>query len=179
MAPHVRSFGVSAAGDGTGVAGSHVAIDEGRLAALGALLELDAIAPDAAGEQARPILRRLRRREAFRRALLPLHAVGAGIYELATPTTMVCRCEGLPWERIEEAVSSTADVNVVKVLTRAGMGLCQGRNCQRQIAAMIERRHGLASPTSPPTPRAPVRPVPIGAVADGTIGDTGLFTLDD
>ena len=42
---------VSAAGDGTGVAGSHVAIDEGRLAALGALLELDAIAPDAAGEQ--------------------------------------------------------------------------------------------------------------------------------
>jgi len=171
---------VSAAGDGTGVAGSHVAIDEGRLAALGALLELDAIAPDAAGEQARPILRRLRRREAFRRALLPLHAVGAGIYELATPETTVCRCEGLTRERIEEAVSTTADVNVVKILTRAGMGLCQGRNCQRQIAAMIERRHGLALPDVPvSTPRAPVRPVPIAAVADGTIGDTGLFTLDD
>ena len=92
----------------------------------------------------------------------------------------MCRCEELPWERIEEAVSSTADVNVVKVLTRAGMGLCQGRNCQRQIAAMIERRHGLALPDVPvSTPRAPVRPVPIGAVADGTIGDTGLFTLDD
>jgi len=171
---------VSAAGDGTGVAGSHVAIDEGRLAALGALLELDAIAPDAAGEQARPILRRLRRREAFRRALRPLHAVGAGIYELATPETTVCRCEGLTRERIEEAVSTTADVNVVKILTRAGMGLCQGRNCQRQIAAMIERRHRLALPDLPvSTPRAPVRPVPIAAVADGTIGDTGLFTLDD
>ena len=76
--------------------------------------------------------------------------------------------------------STTADVNVVKILTRAGMGLCQGRNCQRQIAAMIERRHRLALPDLPvSTPRAPVRPVPIAAVADGTIGDTGLFTLDD
>jgi len=171
---------VSAAGDGTGVAGSHVAIDEGRLAALGALLELGAIASDVAGERARPILRRLRRRGAFRRALRPLHAVGAGIYELATPETTVCRCEGLTRERIEEAVSSTADVNVVKILTRAGMGLCQGRNCQRQIAAMIERRHGLALPDlTVSTPRAPLRPVPIAAVADSTVSDTGLFTLDD
>jgi hypothetical protein len=60
------------------------------------------------------------------------------------------------------------------------MGLCQGRNCQRQIAAMIERRHGLPLADLPvSTPRAPVRPVPIAAVADSTIGDTGLFTLDD
>jgi NADPH-dependent 2,4-dienoyl-CoA reductase/sulfur reductase-like enzyme len=172
--------GISAAGDGTGVAGSHVAIDEGRLAALGALLELDAITPEAATERSRPILRRLRRREAFRRALRPLHAVGTGIYELATPDTTVCRCEALTRERIDEAVSTTADVNVVKILTRAGMGLCQGRNCQRQIAAMIERRHGLPLPDLPvSTPRAPVRPVPIAAVADSTIGDTGLFTPDD
>ena len=51
---------------------------------------------DRAGRRggAAPILRRLRRREAFRRALRPLHAVGAGIYELATPETIVCRCEG-------------------------------------------------------------------------------------
>lgn len=172
--------GVSAAGDGTGVTGSHVAIDEGRLAALGALLQLGAIAPEEATERSRPILRRLGRREAFRRALRPLHAVGAGIYELATPETTVCRCEELTRERIEEAVSTTADVNVVKILTRAGMGLCQGRYCQRQIAAMIERRHGLALAELPvSTPRAPVRPVPIAAVADSTIGDTGLFTLDD
>ncbi len=172
--------GISAAGDATGVAGSQVAIDEGRLAALGALLELGTITPEAATERSRPILRQLRRRETFRRALRSLHAVGAGIYELATPETTVCRCEGLTRERIEEAVSTTADVNVVKILTRAGMGLCQGRNCQRQIAAMIERRHGLALADLPvSTPRAPVRPVPIAAVADGTIGDTGLFTLDD
>jgi NADPH-dependent 2,4-dienoyl-CoA reductase/sulfur reductase-like enzyme len=172
--------GISAAGDGTGVAGSHVAVHEGRLAALGALLQLGAITSHAAAEQSRPILRQLRRREAFRRALRPLHAVGAGIYELATPDTTVCRCESLTRERIDEAVSTTADVNVVKILTRAGMGLCQGRNCQRQIAAMIERRHGLALPDLPvSTPRAPVRPVPIATVADDTIGDTGLFTLDD
>ena len=65
--------GVSAAGDGTGVAGSYVAVDEGRLAALGALVDLGAISSaDALARAARP-RERLRRKEAFRRALRPLH----------------------------------------------------------------------------------------------------------
>lgn len=172
--------GISAAGDGTGVTGSHVAVDEGRLAALGALLELGVIAPPTASDRAGSILTRLQRREAFRRALRPLHAVGTGIYGLARPETTVCRCEEATYATIDEAVSTTADVNVVKILTRAGMGMCQGRNCQRQIAAMIARRHGLGLEQLPvSTARAPVRPVPIASVADATIGDTGLFTLDD
>ena len=57
----------------------------------------------------------------------------------------MCRCEELTRATIDEAVATTADVNVVKILTRAGMGLCQGRNCQRQIAAMIGRQHALAA----------------------------------
>ena len=58
------------------------------------------------------------------------------------------------------------------------MGLCQGRNCQRQIAAMIARRHGRPLAELPvATPRAPVRPVPIGAIADASIEDEGFFAL--
>ena len=63
--------------------GSYVAIDEGRLAALGAALDLGALAA-----RRRPAARsrsgaRLARKEAFRRALQRLYAVGPGIYELA------------------------------------------------------------------------------------------------
>lgn len=172
--------GISAAGDGTGVAGSYVAIDEGRLAALGIALDLERIAPDAAAARARPLRRALTRKERFRRALRRMHAVGPGIYELATPDTVVCRCEEVTVAALESALDATNDVNVVKSLTRAGMGLCQGRNCQRQIVASLATRHGgLIGALPVATARPPVRPVPIGAVADASLEDGGFFTVDD
>lgn len=159
--------GVSAAGDGAGVEGSYVAEDEGRLAALG-------IVGDE--RRAAPVRRRLAQKRRFRRALLPLHRVGAGIFELATPETVVCRCEELTLAELDAAAAATADLNVLKGLTRAGMGLCQGRSCQRQIAALVAARHGRRlAEIELPTTRMPVRPVPLGAVADETVEDEGLF----
>ena len=168
--------GISAAGDGAGVAGSYVAIDEGRLAALGAALDLDAVAPETVRERAKPIRARLLRKQAFGRALRPLHSVGTGIYALATDETVVCRCEEVTKAELDEAIAASPDLNVVKGFTRAGMGLCQGKSCQRQIAALIARRHRLPLASVPlATPRSPVRPVPLGAVADETVEDLGLF----
>ena len=173
--------GISAAGDGTGVAGSYVAIDEGRLAALGLAVDLGALTPEAAATRAEPLRSRLRRKEAFRRALRRMHAVGPGIYELTTPETVVCRCEEVTLATLDAAIDATEDVNVVKSLTRAGMGLCQGRNCQRQIVATLASRHDGQSISSLPvaTARPPVRPVPIGAVADADLEDRGFFTVED
>lgn len=171
--------GVLAAGDGTGVAGSFVAADQGRLAALGAALDLGALAPAAARERGEPVRRRLAEKERLRDALRRLHRIGPGIYELATPETVICRCEEVTAGALEAAVATTADVNVVKTLTRVTMGLCQGRNCQRHVAAAIARRHGRAIGALPvATPRAPARPVPIGAVADASVEDRGFFAVD-
>src|SRR6185295_3815998 len=114
--------GVSAAGDGTGIAGALVAVDEGRLAALGAALDLEALAPSEAERQARPVRARLARKAAFRKALRRLHAIGPGVYELATDETVVCRCEEVTRGELHEAAAETTDVNTVKSLTRAGMG---------------------------------------------------------
>ncbi len=73
----------------------------------------------------------------------------------------------------------SADPNTVKGLTRVSMGMCQGRNCQRHLAAAIARSHGGAIGDVPPaTPRPPLRPVAIGVVADASIGDQGFFTRD-
>src|SRR4051812_862687 len=154
--------GVLAAGDGTGVEGVHVAVDEGRLAALGAALDLGAIthAEDA------PIRARLTRRRAFRKALSRMHRVGPGIFELATADTIVCRCESVTRAAIEAA--ETSDIDVVKAYTRAGMGLCQGRNCQRQVAALIGTSESA-------TPRLPARPVALGVIAREPDHDLGRF----
>jgi NADPH-dependent 2,4-dienoyl-CoA reductase/sulfur reductase-like enzyme len=162
--------GVLAAGDGTGVGGSYVAEDQGRLAAIG-----------LTGDQARaaPVRRRLARKRAFARALRNMHRIGPGVYELATPDTIVCRCEEVTLAELEQAIDATDDVNVVKGFTRAAMGLCQGRNCQRQIAAAIARRHERDLGELPvATPRSPARPVALAAIADPDVEDLGLFVAD-
>jgi NADPH-dependent 2,4-dienoyl-CoA reductase/sulfur reductase-like enzyme len=172
--------GVFAAGDGTGIAGSYVAIDEGRLAALGAALDLGVLQGTAAEKRAAPIRRRLRRKDAFRAALRRLHTIGPGIYELSSSDTTVCRCEEVTAGELDAAIDASVDVNVVKGLTRAGMGLCQGRNCQRQVGAAIARRYGQQLGDLPfATPRAPIRPVPIAALADYALPDRGFFTPDE
>jgi hypothetical protein len=170
------ALGVLAAGDGAGVEGSRVAVDEGRLAAIGAAFDLGALDATAAHAAAAPIRARLRRARRFAAALAPMHRVGPGIYELTTPHTVVCRCEQVTAERVGEAIEHTADVNVVKSLTRAGMGLCQGRNCQRQVAAMLSARHGIPlAAVSLSTPRLPARPVALGAIAHASDDDPARF----
>lgn len=168
--------GILAAGDGTGVRGAAVAVDQGVLAALGAASDLGVISPARAGAVARPLRRRLAAKERFRRALRPLYAVGPGVYELATAETVVCRCEEVTLARLEEAAVATGDANVAKSYTRAGMGLCQGRNCHRQVAAVLARQNGLPiSEVLAMTPRPPARPVPIKVLADHSVPDDGLF----
>jgi len=171
--------GISAAGDGTGVRGSYVATDEGRLAALGAALDLGALPAGEAATRAEPLRRRVARKEAFRRTLRPLHTVGPGIYELATDETVVCRCEELTVADLDRAIAGSTDLNAIKAVTRVAMGMCQGRSCQRHVAAAIARRYGASiGELRVATPRMPVRPVPIAAVADASIGDEGYFTRD-
>lgn len=169
--------GIHAAGDGTGVEGSMIAVDEGRLAALGAAMDLQALTAAQAEQTAAPLRRRLKQHRMFRRALERMHRVGPGLYELSTPETTICRCEEVTRGALEPAVASSADIGVVKGLTRAGMGLCQGRNCQRTVAALIAERHGRPiGEIAAATPRLPLRPVPIKAIADDTIEDHGFFT---
>jgi hypothetical protein len=80
---------------------------------------------------------------------------------------------------LDDVIAMTTDVNTVKGLTRVSMGMCQGRNCQRHLAAAIARAYGGAvAEIAAATPRAPLRPVAIGAVADSAIGDEGFFTRD-
>ena len=172
--------GIAVAGDGTGGTGSYAAIDEGRLAALGAAADLGAICVKEADRRAASLRRNLGRQAAFRSALRRLHAVGPGIYELATADTVVCRCEELTAGELDAAIATSTDVNAVKALTRVAMGLCQGRNCQRHVAAAIARAHGGTIEALPvATPRVPLRPVAICAVADSSIEDGGYFTRDD
>lgn len=75
---------------------------------------------------------------------------------------IVCRCQEVTRGEIRQAIAEGAlTVSGVKRRTRAGMGLCQGKTCQRLIARIIAEETGKPlSDILPATYRAPVRPLP-------------------
>jgi hypothetical protein len=167
---------VFAVGDGTGVTGSYSAVAQGRLAGLQIASRLKKITEEERDSAAKPYARELRARNRFQSALNKMFDVGAGIYRLADKKTVICRCESVTRGAIDPIIDSTDDVSVVKGISRAGMGLCQGRNCQRHIAAMIADRHQKPiSSVSFQTPRFPVKPVEIGAIADDSVREEKYF----
>jgi D-hydroxyproline dehydrogenase subunit alpha len=167
---------VYAVGDGTGVTGSYSAVAQGRLAALHIASRNGKLDSAQLEREAKPYRRELRARNKFQQALNHMFDVGPGIYRLATPETVICRCESVTRSAIDPIIDSTDDVSVVKGYSRAGMGLCQGRNCQRHIAAMIADRHGKPmADIAFQTPRFPVKPVEIGSIADDSIQDEKYF----
>ena len=137
--------GVFAAGELGGIAGERHATVSGAIAGIA-----------AAGRAASAALRRARERErAFGRALARAFALRAELRSLGGPDTVVCRCEDVTLERLAPCRSARE----AKLLTRAGMGPCQGRVC----GPALELLRGWA----PDSVRPPLEPVPVAVLASG------------
>ncbi|MDR1587859.1 MAG: (2Fe-2S)-binding protein [Treponema sp.] len=82
---------------------------------------------------------------------------------------IICRCQEISLREILKAIADGArTIDGVKKRTRAGMGFCQGKSCQRLIAQILSRETGRnMAELLPPTFRAPVRPVRIGVLIRG------------
>jgi len=56
---------------------------------------------------------------------------------------IICRCEEVTLGEIKQAIREGArDVTGVKRRTRAGMGLCQGRTCEKLVQQIIRDELG-------------------------------------
>ncbi|MBV7695781.1 NAD(P)/FAD-dependent oxidoreductase [Streptomyces sp. TRM70350] len=150
--------GVWAAGEATGVGGADLALAEGHIAGRSAAARLTGRRPDA-----RTWAKAARSRAALRgffAALDTVYTPPAHWAEQVTDDTLVCRCEEVRASAVRTAVGElgAGDVRTVKLLTRAGMGWCQGRMCGPAVAALT------GCPQTPArTPFA--RPVPLGVLA--------------
>lgn len=147
--------GVWAAGEATGIGGAALSLAEGHIAGCSAAAHLHGTAPD-------PAPAALKARTALKRcaaALDSAYAPPAHWPEQITDDTVVCRCEEVTAGSVREALDLGAgDERTVKLLTRAGMGWCQGRMCGTAIA-------GLAGCAPTPVKRPFARPVPLGVLA--------------
>ncbi|MEV0985629.1 NAD(P)/FAD-dependent oxidoreductase [Streptomyces sp. NPDC049949] len=120
--------GIWSAGETGGIGGAQLALLEGEIAAHA-----------IAGRTVPDVLARRRARlRAFAGAMGAAHRPGDGWTGWLRDDTDVCRCEEVTAGRIREAVDELGarDARTVKLLTRSGMGWCQGRMCGPAVAAL-------------------------------------------
>ncbi|ASU81673.1 (2Fe-2S)-binding protein [Nocardiopsis gilva YIM 90087] len=179
--------GIWAAGETGGIGGAHVARVEGELAGIGVAAQLSGRGALVRTGRVRTLRRRRDRMRAFADVMAAAHAPGPGWTRWLTDDTDVCRCEEVTAADIREAVTDLGarDARSVKLLTRAGMGWCQGRMCGAAVTCLAasggesvppsaERRPfavpitlaALSSPESPADADAPSTAPPDPAVTD-------------
>lgn len=80
---------------------------------------------------------------------------------------IVCRCEEVTLGEIKRAIREGArDVVGVKRRVRAGMGLCQGRTCERLVQQIIAQELNVqVSEVGSSSVRPPVRSITFGELA--------------
>jgi D-hydroxyproline dehydrogenase subunit alpha len=140
--------GVWCAGEPTGVAGAVAAVAEGEIAGA-----------SAAGVAIPGRAHRVRRRELrLARAMEVAFALRPELRIVPDGETVVCRCEDV---RLAE-LRPEWDARHAKLVTRAGMGACQGRVC----GPALEILFGWEQPAV----RPPILPVPIATLIEGGEG---------
>jgi hypothetical protein len=107
---------VFCAGEPTSVGGVELAVIEGQIAGLSAA---------GRGADARAWFAKRDKARRFAQLLDSTFRLRSELRNLPLPETMVCRCEDVPYSRLQQHASWRS----AKLHTRCGMGPCQGRVC--------------------------------------------------
>ncbi|HEX8082173.1 MAG TPA: FAD-dependent oxidoreductase [Jatrophihabitans sp.] len=172
---------VFAAGETTGVGGAQLAVAEGVVAGVCAARAASRSAdpagpparpdgePDFPVESSRTVAMAIRTRDRLRRFAAAMHAVyPVPRFWLDTlePSTVVCRCEEVSVAEIDAAIDAGArDARTVKLLSRSGMGWCQGRECGYATSCLTASRTGQPLDLAGSANRPVAAPIPLGLLA--------------
>lgn len=158
--------GTFVAGEITGIGGSAMALEEGRIAGLSAAEYCGRLVPDVAERKRREPMARRARLDRFASALNRLFGPRPGLWEFLKDDITVCRCEEVKASEITACIADGATTNKsIKDWTRAGMGLCEGRICRAMVGEILARERGVDLATIPfPSVRPPLKPVPFSTL---------------
>ena len=159
--------GVYVAGEVGGIGGADVAEEEGRIAAIAAVRALGRA--DFGRSQEEGARKRLAQARKFAELTSDMMSLKPALFDLITDDTIVCRCEEVTAAQVKWAIADgDPTLRGVKIRTRAGMGLCQGRMCGYLVSRIIAKEIGISlADIQLDTPRPPVKPVPLRALAAG------------
>jgi NADPH-dependent 2,4-dienoyl-CoA reductase/sulfur reductase-like enzyme len=130
---------VYAAGECTGVGGSELSLAEGAIAGYAATGNRERVAA---------LLAQRDKWRLFAGSVARTFALGPQLAALATPETLLCRCEDVAMSQL----TGQPNWSAAKLASRCGMGACQGKIC----ATAARQLFGWPLP-SPRVPLTPVR----------------------
>lgn len=153
--------GVFIVGDSGVLGGAHVAQAEGRIAAQAIIAQMRGGSSGTAAADRR-LLRRHRR---FQQHLWSFYR--APEYLPVDPEALICRCESVSLGAVHELIAQdVTDPGSIKRRTRIGMGSCQGRYCQRQLARVLQADSGaVPDDIQPYLSQVPAKPTAIASLA--------------
>lgn len=150
------------AGEATGIGGADLSLIEGEIAGL------------SASSQRIALSKRFTRyrKEVFARALKRSYPIRDGWQSWPDNATTICRCEEVKLGEIRESVSELGaeDSRTAKLFTRAGMGLCQGRVCSRNVSEIVAGITGCTVSDNErisSSNRPIAHPISLGLLGDG------------
>ena len=160
--------GVWVAGDTAEVQGAGIAAIRGRLAALGAAHQLGSVSTQERNLRAQPLWIELKREQAIRPFLDRLFQPAPDLILPAKEDTLVCRCEEITAGDVRRAVhQGCIEPNMVKALTRCGMGPCQGRMCGLTLAEIIAQERAVpVAEVGAYRVRSPLKPIFLDELAE-------------
>ncbi|MEJ5201375.1 MAG: FAD-dependent oxidoreductase [Anaerolineales bacterium] len=121
-------------GDAGGIGGAELARLEGRVAGVAVASRLGRLGHSTAQWEYGKLRSLLRRQQRFAEMLGKVFVRGSDLFNLSTDETTICRCEEITRREIRAAIEMGArSVAEVKMLTRTGMGNCQGRMCEHSV----------------------------------------------
>lgn len=153
------------AGDSRGIVGALASADQGRLAALSAAAEQEAI--NDLEQRASPLHRQLERHTRIRPFLDALYRPSEAHRVPPQDDVLVCRCEEVTAGQIRGYVKlGCLGPNQTKSFGRSGMGPCQGRLCGLTVTEIIARERGVVpGKVGHYRIRPPVKPILLGDLA--------------
>ncbi|MGN6686092.1 MAG: FAD-dependent oxidoreductase [Actinomycetales bacterium] len=153
--------GVWVAGEACGVGGAALAVVEGEIAGAAAA------GVGATGDRQRSLMRKRSALRAFARAMHRAHPVPPFWTETLEPDTVVCRCEEVTVSRLRDAVDrmGAEDARSAKLLSRTGMGWCQGRVCGYASSCLVSAWTGAPYAPAGTAERPIAVPLSLGTLA--------------
>lgn len=137
---HTTTVGVYAAGEITGIGGVDLALAEGEIAGLHAASHAaEGFEAGGSGSALRSARRRRTVFTGFAHRIESAHGIRPGWTGWLEDSTVICRCEEVTLGEIRTTATRTESESLrsLKLSTRAGLGICQGRMCGRTLEGIL------------------------------------------
>jgi NADPH-dependent 2,4-dienoyl-CoA reductase/sulfur reductase-like enzyme len=160
--------GIYVAGDCAGIGGVKKAVLEGELVGIEAAFHLGRIPSEKADKRLSILKKKIEDYRWYQQFLRNIYAFRPGLLDLLTDETIICRCEEIPYGTISRLIENNVRrLEQIKLLSRTGMGRCQGRLCYPTLIGIFSKVLSADEAfVQDFTSRIPAKPLPLETLFD-------------